>query len=126
MINIPKQTEYWLKTAEEDFEVGRHLIEVNKTRHGLFFINLALEKMLKAFVCKNLKKTPPKIHNLMDLYRMTGLEADIKRQDALEVLNRFCLEGRYPEQWPVTPDKKEAQRYLKMAEQLKKWLKKQL
>ncbi len=57
---------------------------------------------------------------------MAGLEANTERQDALGALNRFCLEGRYPEEWPVIPDKKEAQRYLKMSEQLIEWLKKQL
>jgi HEPN domain-containing protein len=124
--NIPKQTEYWLKNAEEDFEVGSNLVKSGKTRHGLFFIHLALEKMLKACFCKNLNKTPPKIHNLMSLYQLAGLEADIKRQDAIEALNRFCLEGRYPEEWPVIPDKKEAQRYLKIADEIIKWLKKQL
>lgn len=126
MTNIPKQTDYWLKTAEEDFGVGSHLIKAGKIRHGLFFINLALEKILKANICKNLNKTPPKIHNLMDLYRLAGLKPDVKRQEALEVLNRFCLEGRYPEQWLVIPGKEEAQRYLKMSENLMEWLKKQL
>ena len=126
MLNIPKQIEYWVKNAEEDFEVGSNLIQAGKTRHGLFFINLAMEKMLKACVCKNQNKTPPKIHNLLNLYQLAGLEENTERQDALEALNRFCIEGRYPEEWPVIPDKKEAQRYLKTAEQLIEWLKKQL
>jgi HEPN domain-containing protein len=124
--DIPKQTEYWIRSAKEDFEVGSNLVKDGKTRHGLFFVHLAVEKMLKACVCKNLNKTPPKIHNLMNLYQLAGLEADNERQDALGALNRFCLEGRYPEEWPVIPDEKEAQRYLKTAEQLIKWLKKQL
>lgn len=126
MTDIPKQTEYWIRSAKEDFEVGSNLVKDGKTRHGLFFVHLAVEKMLKACVCKNLNKTPPKIHNLMNLYQLAGLEADNERQDALGALNRFCLEGRYPEEWPVIPDEKEAQRYLKTAEQLIKWLKKQL
>ena len=126
MMNILKQTEYWVRNAEEDFEVGSNLIKAGKTRHGLFFVHLAMEKMLKACVCKNQNKTPPKIHNLINLYRLAGLEANTERQDALGALNRFCIEGRYPEEWPVIPDKKESQRYLTMAEQLIEWLKKQL
>lgn len=125
-MNILKQTEYWVRNAEEDFEVGSNLIKAGKTRHGLFFVHLAMEKMLKACVCKNQNKTPPKIHNLINLYRLAGLEANTERQDALGALNRFCIEGRYPEEWPVIPDKKESQRYLTMAEQLIEWLKKQL
>ena len=92
----------------------------------MFFIHLAVEKMLKACVCKSQNKTPPKIHNLINLYQLADLEENIDRQDALGALNRFCLEGRYPEQWPAIPDEKEAQRYLKTAEQLIEWLKKQL
>ena len=126
MINIPKQIEYWAGSSEEDFEVGSNLINTGKTRHGLFFIHLAVEKMLKACVCKKQNQTPPKIHNLINLYQLAGLEANSERQDALGTINRFCLEGRYPEQWPVIPDKKEAQRYLKTAEQLIEWLKNQL
>ena len=74
MLNIPKQIEYWVRTAEEDFEVGSNLIRVDKARHGLFFLHLALEKMLKACVCKSQSKTPPKIHNLINLYQLAGLE----------------------------------------------------
>lgn len=118
--------EYWVRSAEEDFEVGSNLIKAGKARHGLFFINLAVEKILKACVCRNQKKTPPKTHNLVYLYELAGLEENAERQDALEALNRFCLEGRYPEQWPVIPDRKESQRYLALAEQLIQWLKKQL
>lgn len=126
MLNIPKQIEYWVRIAEEDFEVGGSLIKAGKIRHGMFFIHLAMEKILKACVCKSLEKTPPKIHNLINLYELAGLEKNSERQDTLGALNRFCLEGRYPEQWPTIPDKKEAGRYLKMAEQLTEWLKKQL
>ncbi len=72
MTDIPKQIEYWVKTAEEDFDVGRHLVNDNKTRHGLFFVNLAMEKILKACFCKNQSKTPPKIHNLLRLAELAG------------------------------------------------------
>ena len=87
MTNIPKQTEYWLKSAEEDFDVGRHLIKAEKTRHGLFFIHLALEKMLKACFCKNQRKTPPKIHNLPRLAELAKISLDQKKQDGLEAIN---------------------------------------
>ena len=82
--------------------------------------------MLKGCVCKHQNKTPPKIHNLINLYYLTGLQIDNERLDALGALNRFCIEGRYPEQWPVIPDKVEAERYLKMAEEIIQWLTKQL
>jgi Zn-dependent metalloprotease len=36
MADVSEQIEYWQKIAEEDWEVGKELIENNKTRHGLF------------------------------------------------------------------------------------------
>ncbi|MEJ2705764.1 MAG: HEPN domain-containing protein [Sedimentisphaerales bacterium] len=96
MLNVPKQVEYWVGTAEEDFEVGSNLIKANKTRHGLFFIHLAVEKMLKACVCKNQKRTPPKIHRLLSLAKMAGIELDNEQTDLLTEINEFNLEGRYP------------------------------
>jgi HEPN domain-containing protein len=126
MTNIPRQTEYWRNSAEEDFDVGKNLINDGKTRHGLFFLHLALEKMLKACFCKNHGKTPPKIHNLPRLAELAKIQLSQTRKDALEVINRFCLEGRYPEEQLVIPGKTEAKRYFKMANEVFKWLAQQL
>jgi HEPN domain-containing protein len=126
MTDIPKQIDYWLKSAEQDFEVGKYLVGADKTRHGLFFIHLALEKILKGCFCKTQNKTPPKIHNLVRLYELAGFETDGKRQNTLAAINRFCLEGRYPEEQPAAPDKNEAMRYLQMAERIYQWFRQQL
>ncbi len=115
MTNIPKQTEYWLKTAEEDFEVGRHLIKFDKIRHGLFFINLALEKILKACLCKNLGKTPPKIHNLPRLAEMAGINLDDEQKVMLTEINEFNLEGRYPLDFIKPIDKNSAVKFMNRA-----------
>ncbi len=114
-MNIPKQTEYWLKTAEEDFGVGRHLIEVDKTRHGLFFIHLAMEKLLKACLCKNLGKTPPKIHNLMSMAEKAGINLDNKQKVLFTEINEFNLEGRYPLDFIKPIDKNSALKFVNRA-----------
>jgi len=41
--------------------------EKNRIRHGLFLANLALEKALKALVCKATRDLAPRIHNLVRL-----------------------------------------------------------
>jgi len=51
----------------EDWEVGKELIVGRRFRHGLFFIHLALEKILKAHVCRNTVDIAPPIHNLARL-----------------------------------------------------------
>ena len=108
MLNVPKQVEYWVGTAEEDFEVRSNLIKANRTRHGLFFIHLAVEKMLKACVCKNQKKTPPKIHRLLSLAEMAGMKLDSEQTDLLTEIDEFNLEGRYLLDFAKTLDKSSA------------------
>jgi HEPN domain. len=53
MINIEKQVAYWRDGAVEDWEIAQELIERGRTRHGLFFVHLSLEKLLKAHVCRH-------------------------------------------------------------------------
>jgi len=55
MVNIDKHISYWRNMAEEDWEVANQLIASDKIRHGLFFLHLSLEKILKAHVCHNTK-----------------------------------------------------------------------
>jgi len=53
LVNIDKQVAYWRNGAVEDWEVAAHLLERGNVRHGLFFVHLAVEKALKALVCRN-------------------------------------------------------------------------
>ena len=46
-MDIIRQIEYWRLGASEDWEVAVELISSRRTRHGLFFAHLALEKLLK-------------------------------------------------------------------------------
>ena len=118
MLNIPKQIEYWVKTAEEDFEVGSNLVETGKIRHGLFFIHLAVEKMLKACVCKNQNKTPPKIHNLLSLADRAGIELNDEQKNLLTEINQFNLEGRYPLDFIKALDKSSAIQLMNKAQEI--------
>ena len=117
MTDIPKQVEYWVKSAEQDFDAGGYLIQAEKTRHGLFFIHLALEKMLKACFCKNQNQTPPKIHNLLRLAELAGIKLDKQQQDNLTEINGFNLEGRYPLDFIKPLDKNEAVKYMTKAQE---------
>jgi HEPN domain-containing protein len=118
MTDIPKQINYWVKSGEEDFEVGKNLVLTDKTRHGLFFVNLAMEKILKACVCKNQSKTPPKIHNLLRLAELAGIKLDKQQQDILTEINGFNLEGRYPMDFIKPLDKSEAIKYMNKAQEV--------
>jgi len=47
MVDISKQIIFWRDNAKEDWDVARQLVDNGRTRHGLFFAHLALEKSLK-------------------------------------------------------------------------------
>jgi HEPN domain-containing protein len=97
MIDIPKQIEFWRLGSAEDAVVARDLVARGKIRHGLFFLHLAIEKALKAEVCRATTDVAPRVHNLVRLAELANLTFGLGQIDALAELNAFNIEGRYPE-----------------------------
>jgi len=52
MMNKNKHINFWRDSSVEDLEVAEQLVNNGKTRHGLFFGHLALEKLLKGLIVK--------------------------------------------------------------------------
>lgn len=122
MVDIDKHISSWKKSADEDWGVAQQLLGSGRNRHGLFFAHLALEKMLKALVCKNTGDLAPRIHNLNRLIVLTGVTASSEQMDILAEMNAFHIEGRYPETLAKPPTNKEAARYMKRTEEVFQWL----
>lgn len=122
MINIQKQIEYWRNGALEDWQVGNELIGRNRIRHGLFFIHLALEKILKANVCRKTNDIAPPIHNLIRLAEKAGLQLAEEQENLLAEANGFNIEGRYPELLLPLPTVEEANKFMVRAEEVFEWL----
>jgi HEPN domain-containing protein len=122
MIDIEKQITYWREGAIEDWDVACDLVEKNRSRHGLFFAHLSLEKALKAHVCRVTADLAPRIHNLVRLAEMAKLNLQSAQLDVLAEMNAFNIEGRYPDSLSAAPEKKEAVRYIRQAEKVFKWL----
>jgi HEPN domain-containing protein len=125
-IDIEKQVAYWRASAEEDWDVGRSLVEQGKTRHGLFFLHLALEKVLKAHVCRATADFAPKVHSLLQLLEKSGLRPDQSYKDLLTEFDRFDLAGRSPDFLSQPPPRQEMTRELSMAKEVYAWLTSQL
>lgn len=126
MVNIDKHILYWKSGAEEDFQVADQLIKSGKTRHGLFFLHLTLEKILKAHVCRNSRDIAPRIHNLARLSELSGIVFKQEDSDFLAEMNPFNIEGRYPEMWGPVPSREEADTLLLKSGGIFEWLKNQL
>ena len=91
MIDINRQINYWRESSGEDWEVAQELVSNGRTRHGLFFAHLALEKLLKAFVCLHTKTIPPKTHNLLLLASKTDLTMNDQQKLFLARFDRINL-----------------------------------
>ena len=122
MIDVERQMAHWRESAEEDLAVGRDLIAREKPRHGLFFMHLALEKSLKAIVCRATEETPPKIHNLVRLSELARIHLTQQQMDTLADMNVFNLEGRYAGTLPSFPTPTEVQEVLRRGEEVFRWL----
>lgn len=90
--------QYWMLTAEKDWEVVSALFKDSKYVYCLFFAHLTLEKLLKAhWVKDNEENFPPKKHSLVRLAEGIKLVFTEDQMIFLERMNDFQLEGRYPD-----------------------------
>ena len=125
-MDLDKHIAYWRQSGEEDWEVACRLVEQDRVRHGLFFAHLALEKILKAHVCRTTRQVPPKIHNLARLLELAELQMTEKRRDVLADINEFCLEGRYPGETLPPPNRSVVESLMARAKDVFAWLTQQL
>jgi HEPN domain-containing protein len=126
MIDIAKHIAHWMNGALEEIAVSRDLLEKNRTRHALFFAHLALEKALKAHVCRVTEDVPPRIHNLLRLAELAGLEFGEEESALLTEANLHNIEGRYPDTFSPEPSAEYAGKLIDRCESVVVWLKNQL
>lgn len=117
-IDTEQQVAYWSDGAREDFAVAGELLVNHRVRHGMFFLHLGLEKILKANVSLITGDLPPRTHNLLTLVERAGLRLEPQIIAFLGDLDRFNLAGRYPD--ARTPDVSlaEAMEYRKQAQEV--------
>ncbi len=89
---------FWIEQSLDDWETVESLLFAKKYVQALFFSHLVIEKLCKACWIKlNESNVPPRIHNLVFLIKQTPLEISESHMELMLNLNRFQLEGRYPE-----------------------------
>src|SRR5438067_1274503 len=89
---------YWKQTAEDNWATAGYLQSGKKFPEALFMYGLAVEKWLKAiWVKQNINNHPPRIHDLHAIYGETDLQLDADTLDFMDTINRWNLEGRYPD-----------------------------
>jgi HEPN domain-containing protein len=126
MIDVKRQVNYWQQSSSEDWEVAQELVASGRTRHGLFFAHLAIEKLLKALVCQYTTTIPPKTHNLLLLVGKTDLLLSEEHKLFLARFDQYQIEGRYPEMLPKAPSSEKAAQEIAIAQEFISWLKQKL
>ena len=97
-MKIKEHIQYWLDSAEHDWDAAENLFASGKYDWCLFIGHLVLEKILKAlFVQDNNNQLPPKTHNLIKLAERTELELSEEQIIFLDEVNDFNIETRYPQ-----------------------------
>ncbi len=94
-----KSIDYWLKTAEHDFEAAQAMFRSKYYTWCLFLGHLVLEKTLKALWVKtNQDIVVPRIHNLVKLAEMCRIKLNEEERKELIRITDFNMESRYPEE----------------------------
>jgi HEPN domain-containing protein len=122
MVDPEKQINHWRSGAEEDWAAAEDLIRLERVRHGLFFAHLALEKALKAHICRTTRDLPPRIHQLLRLADRAELPLSDEQRMFLARFDRHHLEGRYPESLLMTLSVDAARQELQTAGEVFQWL----
>ena len=129
-MKLEEHIQYWLDSAEHDWETAKNLYLTGKYDWCLFIGHLVLERILKGiFVQDNNNQLPPKTHNLVKLAENTNLSLSEDQQFLLDEINDFNLEVRYPQyknEFYKKCTKSFTEHYFKQIEGMKKWLRSQV
>jgi HEPN domain-containing protein len=98
MMTKEEHITYWLTNAERDWIRMERCFRDKDYVFCLFCVHLSMEKICKALWLKdNEGSIPPKTHNLVVLIEATTIKLDKDDLLFLRELNKFQLEGRYPD-----------------------------
>lgn len=89
---------FWVEQSNDDWTAVQSLYNGKNYLQSLFFAHLVIEKLCKSIWIKyNPENVPPRTHNLMHLLSSTPIELTEEKSEFILNLNRFQLEGRYPD-----------------------------
>lgn len=89
---------FWIDQAEDDWTAVDTLFKGRNYLQSLFFAHLVIEKLCKSLWIKfNQENVPPRTHNLIHLLTSTPIILTDEISEFMLSLNRFQLEGRYPD-----------------------------
>ncbi|MBI3583851.1 MAG: HEPN domain-containing protein [Nitrospinae bacterium] len=124
-----KSPDEWFKQASYDLDTAGAMFETGRYIYTIFMCHLSIEKALKGLYTKQLKKPPPKTHDLNYLSELINLNLSDELQKFLDGLNDLSVPTRYPDELDKLLKQYKKDRVEKMLTQtegLLLWLKKKL
>jgi HEPN domain-containing protein len=127
---MKKEAEAWLKISAEDLQSAEVLIERKLFRPACYHAQQSVEKSLKALLIDHDIDTP-RTHNLLDLnnaVKKLGYATALTDEDAVYLSSIY--RARYPSDAGLLPlgepIAQDAERALKIAQEIGVWMKKQV
>lgn len=88
---------YWIKSAEKDFQTMNILNDSAVYHWALFMGHLVIEKLLKAYYAKHVDVKVPFTHDLLRIANEAGIEISDDLADDLDLITTFNINARYPD-----------------------------
>ena len=125
MEDAERMVAYWREHAQYDLDTAESLFSSSRFPYCLFMCHLAVEKMLKSIIVREMQSHAPYTHNLIELASKSGKEFSSEQKSLIAELNEFNLEARYPDwrrDFYKTATQEFAARYLQQTQELFLWL----
>lgn len=126
-MNLKEVEQYWIETANDASDSAFKLFEQGKYVHSLFFLHLALEKMLKGLYVNRNQEEAPFGHSLQVLIsKINDVEPDEEDLRFLVEVTTFNIATRYNDykkSFYKTCTKDFALHYLNKGKEIMLWLK---
>lgn len=94
---MKEETKNWLDMVEYDLTTAKQMLKTGRFVYVVFMCHLAIEKALKAIVCEETNKVPPKTHDLIYLINLGKAKLSGDLLDFVGIINNAGVVTRYPE-----------------------------
>ncbi|HPO13922.1 MAG TPA: HEPN domain-containing protein [Candidatus Hydrogenedentes bacterium] len=93
-----ESVQHWVDQSRYDLDTATAMLESGRYRYVLFCCQQAVEKALKAVISQQTGQMPPRIHNLLRLSELAGINLPPKESEFLAELSAYYIQSRYPEE----------------------------
>ena len=117
--------DYWINSADKDFEAMNTLFDNGHFTWSLFVGHLVIEKLLKAYYVKAVGPDTPKTYNLLRIAELTGIPLSDDIKDVLLEITAFNLKTRcsdYKMRFYKKATIDFTEKYINKIKELREWL----